>query len=123
MEWTQDAVLKLIDAWIEFPCLYNTQDKLYSNKHARYDALCKLAEIIKSNVPQATAEDVKIKINYLRGQYVNALAKIKGTTKSGAGTDDVCEPSTYWFARLGFLKKHLKRRKSSSNIENVIQTL
>ncbi|KAF5303250.1 hypothetical protein FQA39_LY09989 [Lamprigera yunnana] len=78
------------------PCLYFTKHKFYSNKHARrVDALIKITDDIKPNMPEITIEDVKKKLNNLRSQFAHENNKVIASRKSGIGTDDIYEPTIY----------------------------
>lgn len=48
INWTQEAVLFLIEEWKNHECLYDTKDKFYKNKHKRFDALNQIAENMKT---------------------------------------------------------------------------
>ncbi|KAF5290597.1 hypothetical protein FQA39_LY14663 [Lamprigera yunnana] len=45
-------------------CLYDTKHKFYSNKHARADALIKITDDIKPNIPEITVEDIASTSSY-----------------------------------------------------------
>lgn len=56
---------------------------------------------------------------YFRSQYNHEIEKVQKSQRSGAGTDDVFDSSTYWFEKMNFLKTFIKPRKGKSNVENV----
>ncbi|XP_036323688.1 uncharacterized protein LOC118737351 isoform X1 [Rhagoletis pomonella] len=114
LQWSKEAVLHLIELWESYECLYNPSHKFYHNKHARYQALNELAESLNRFVPGIGPFEVKLKINYLRGQYTREVGKCN-TNKSGAGTDEAYVPNAFWFKNLGFLTKFLKVRKGENN--------
>ncbi|KAF5284953.1 hypothetical protein FQA39_LY16908 [Lamprigera yunnana] len=57
--WTTESVKILINS---YEMQYDTKHQFYSNKHARADALIKLTDDIKPNMPEITIEDAKKKI-------------------------------------------------------------
>ncbi|XP_073824565.1 uncharacterized protein isoform X2 [Musca autumnalis] len=103
VEWSKEAIMELISSWQTYECLYNPKNKLYHNKHSRYAAL------------NAIADNLKNKMQYLRGQYTRELSKSK-EIKSGYGTDDIYVPNAYWFQELHFLQDFVKVRKGTCNI-------
>lgn len=60
VEWEKAAVLKLINLWQDYPCLYNPRDIRYHNKHARNDALQKMSLNLQEDMPGLKLNDVKV---------------------------------------------------------------
>ncbi|KAL1493557.1 hypothetical protein ABEB36_009261 [Hypothenemus hampei] len=90
--------MTLIENYETHPCLYNPKHKFYSNKHARNEALQKITEAVAAKNSNFTVEDIK-------------------NLKSGIGSDEVYEPSVWWYEKLFFLVPHVKNRKSKSTLD------
>jgi hypothetical protein len=75
----------------------------------------KLIEEFKIEI---SSDEVKKKIANLRSQFNHELAKVKEVLHSGMGTDEMSEPSIWWFHKLSFLKQFIKSRKGKSNLEH-----
>lgn len=96
--------LELIGVYQGLPELWKVKTKDYSDrdkKDAAYDTL-----LIKYNewYPEATKDDLKKKLNSMRTCFRRELKKLSDSQKSGAGADDVYEPSLWYFDALIFLK-------------------
>ncbi|KAF5276655.1 hypothetical protein FQA39_LY06459 [Lamprigera yunnana] len=98
-------------------CLYDTKHKFYSNKHAQADALIKITDDIKPNMSEITIEDVKKKLNNLRSQFAYENNKVIASRKSRISTDDIYEPTIWWYGKLLFLLPHVKEHESSQQKE------
>lgn len=66
------------------------------------DKLCIIYNKIKSGASRA---DVRRKINTLRSNYRKGLKKIVASKRSGAGTEEVYQPTSWVFHALKFLHK------------------
>lgn len=82
----------------------------------RQAALEAIAEGMKDLRPEATPEHVKTKLSNLRTQYVDALAKMKGSRVSGCSSDSVAMPTLWCFRELNFLEPHIIHTKGRSNL-------
>ncbi|KAF5289305.1 hypothetical protein FQA39_LY15143 [Lamprigera yunnana] len=91
------------------------------NKHARADALIKITDDIKPNTPEIAIEDAKKKLNNLRSQFAHENNKVIASRKSGIGTDDIYEPTIWWYEKLLFLLPYVKVRKGKSNFDESSQ--
>ncbi|XP_017084574.2 uncharacterized protein LOC108116938 [Drosophila eugracilis] len=85
------------------PAVWNAKCEAYKNKNLRNKAWEVLLEKYKEIDERATIDEVKKKVNSLRASYRREIRKIKRSEKSGAGTDDVYQPSLWYFSDLSFL--------------------
>lgn len=97
--------------WCEFleiykglPALWRIKSDEYSNRVMKASAYEHLIEKLKEIFPQANREMVTKKINTLRTAYRKELKKLKESQKSGAGADEVYEPTLWYFDKLSFLE-------------------
>ncbi|XP_063919698.1 uncharacterized protein LOC135134795 [Zophobas morio] len=118
-EWTKSTMEKFIIQFEKYPCLYDVKHQFYKNKHARAEAYNKIVETLKKENEglKVTVEEAKKKITNLRSQYNHELNKIRASTHSGMGTDEIYEPTVWWFEKLQFLEQFIKPRKGKSSID------
>ncbi|KAF5277389.1 hypothetical protein FQA39_LY06202 [Lamprigera yunnana] len=120
-EWIKKSVKILINSYEMHACLYDTKHKFYSNKHSRADALIKITDDIKPNMLEITIEDAKKKLNNLRSQFAHENNKVIASRKSAIGTDDIYEPTIWWYEKLLLLLPYVKVRKGKSNFDESSQ--
>lgn len=89
--WINAAVECLINAYKMQPNLYVVKHPNYHNKHLRGIAVDKVVEEVKQFRPGTTKKEVGAKFHALRNNFNNENNKVKETTKSGAGTDEVSQ--------------------------------
>jgi len=88
-KWTNEAILTLIEAYKEEPCLYAVNTPNYHNKHMRSKALknvCAAVSMLRSGI---TESECATKFHNVRSQFNIENKKIKLSMKSGTGTNDV----------------------------------
>ncbi|KAK9719369.1 Alcohol dehydrogenase transcription factor Myb/SANT-like [Popillia japonica] len=120
-ESEREVLRNFIEQYENFPELWNASHPHYMNKNKRNLALEKMLESYKAIKPNATREDVRKKINSLRTNYRKEVKKIIKSKRSGIGTDNVYEPSSWVFHCLKFLKV-TETPASVSISDNVNQT-
>ncbi|KAF5305331.1 hypothetical protein FQR65_LT18734 [Abscondita terminalis] len=123
-EWSKPLTTMLITTLEGFPCLYDCKHKFYSNHHARVQALIEIRRRLMEAHPSITIEsdDIKRKITNLRSQLTAEIRKNKKSQKSGVGTEEIYEPTIWWFSHIQYLIPYLRTRSSESNLsqkENV----
>lgn len=96
---------QFIELYETLPELWDPTNPLYMKKNKRNLALDKLLVIFNKMKPNATRDDVRKKINTLRSNYRKELKKMLALKRSGSGTEDIYEPSSWVFYALQFLKK------------------
>jgi len=87
-EWSNNRVLALIEDIKEYPCLWNPKNEEYKNKNKKLDCLKCLS--VKY---QCSPDNVKKKLTNLLQAYRACRRKIKYSTKSGIGGNDVYKPT------------------------------
>src|SRR5580765_6377668 len=83
-EWTNNRALALLEDIREYTCLWDPKDKDYKSKTKKFDCIKSLS--VKY---QCTPDDIKKKWTNLLQAYRSCRRKIKSTTKSGVGRDEV----------------------------------
>jgi len=89
--WTNNRVIELIEDIKEHRVLWDPKDVYYKSKTKKFDCFKNLS--IKY---QCTVDEIKKKWTNLLQVYRSCRRKIKCTSKSGAGRDEVYKP--LWFA-------------------------
>ena len=99
--WPKTA--QLIEAFRQFPCLWDVKNSSYKDRNLKWDALSKIPDIMQEHLRNVTIDQINKKWGILRGQHRRELKRNKGSTKSGAGTEDVHKPKLWCFAAMSFL--------------------
>ncbi|XP_038207419.1 uncharacterized protein LOC119829107 [Zerene cesonia] len=97
-KWIEDTTYKFVQEYLKHECFYNYKAPKYKIKGARDTALLRISEAM--NIPGFGSKEVYTKIRNLKSTYAQEAKKIKQSTKSGAGTDDVYIPQIKWFKLL-----------------------
>jgi Alcohol dehydrogenase transcription factor Myb/SANT-like. len=111
MEWSEDLVLQLIEAYRERPVLWDVGHKLFKIKTKRNDVWEELATIFNTD-----RYEVKKKINSLLASFRRERRKVMCTT-SGIGADEVSQSKWFAFKSLLFLMDKNKLRQSQCTDE------
>ena len=119
--WTKEETTTLIDALKEFPCLYNVKSGDYKNRSLRDDAMKQIWEKVKCLNERMTMEDIRKKINTLKGQFRKEIRALTLSKKSGCG-EDVYTPKLWCFNLLFFLKDNAEVRDSSSSLDVLVSS-
>jgi len=110
MEWSEDLVLQLIEAYRERPVLWDVGYKLFKIKAKRNDVWEELGTIFNTE-----RYVVKKKINSLLASFRRECRKVKCT--SGTGADEVSQSKWFAFKSLLFLMDKNKLRQSQCTDE------
>lgn len=97
MEWCNDSVLQLINAYRIRPVLWNSSDPYYKNKNKKEDAWGEIADMMKTD-----SAEIKKKIQSLLASFRREKQKLK--TTSGMGAEEVYDTKWFAFKSLLFLK-------------------
>ncbi|GFO46407.1 hypothetical protein PoB_007291200 [Plakobranchus ocellatus] len=92
-------ILEVIEMYHGFPGLWKVKSKEYSDREKKEAAYDTLLLKYKEWYTEATKDDLKKKLNVMRTSFRRELKKLNDSQKSGAGADDVYEPSLWFFAR------------------------
>ncbi|KAE9525968.1 hypothetical protein AGLY_013910 [Aphis glycines] len=111
--------------WLEFIALYQTfpelwkvKSEVYKNRIKKDAAYEKLVEKMKEIDPKANRDLVRAKINSLRTSYRRELKKVKSSQKSGAGADDIYEPSLWYYYEIDFLRDQDTQLQGTSTLDS-----
>jgi len=101
---------KIVDAIVEYPCLWNTHLRCYKDINKKEQAWKELQQYL-----QTPMETIKRKWAKLRQNYRKCLQRRELKTRSGAGLSKL--PTCKSFEQLHFLKDILMDKPSYGNIE------
>jgi hypothetical protein len=96
-----------IELWREKPCLYDVSCKSYSNKNEKRKATEEIAEKMSISADSVTKELVSLRTQYAR--LIKALP-------SGSNCVAKTSHQKCLVEKLDFLKQHVRKRDSTSNI-------
>ncbi|XP_026497483.2 uncharacterized protein LOC113401686 [Vanessa tameamea] len=114
--FSDSQMLKLVEIYRDYECLWNVTSALYKNHDARQSAYKQIAE--KLNISGISDKDIPKKIKNLRSSYYQELKKIEKSTRSESDRDSVYKPKVSWFSIAdGFLRALKNKEKTFSNID------
>ncbi|XP_050548015.1 uncharacterized protein LOC126909621 [Daktulosphaira vitifoliae] len=117
-ECREQQLRDFVSKYKDLKCLWDIRCKDYSNRDKKKDAYSELLVVYKLIKPDASIDDVKKKINTLRSNFRKELKKIHESKRSGAGADDIYQPSSWLFEELAFLADLEKPVDSTSSIND-----
>ncbi|KAK5648116.1 hypothetical protein RI129_003008 [Pyrocoelia pectoralis] len=113
-------ILECIEVYHSLPALRNIKSKDYSNRIKKNEQYNNLLRKYREYYPDADKAQLVKKFNSLRTNFRKELKRIKDSEKSGAGTDDIIEPTLWYFEEMKFLVGQEEPSTSQSTIQ--IQT-
>lgn len=75
-ELEKSVIIEFIESWKEFRCLWDLEDKCYSNRDKRNECYKSLLDILKKLVPEASLATVRKKIENMRSAYKREARKV-----------------------------------------------
>lgn len=96
-KWSDIRALQFLDIYEKHECLWNPRIEEYKNKSARnaaFDAM--LAEL---QIPDLTANDIKLKIKSIRTTYKRELSTVLKAEANRTKDGPVYKPKLFWFHR------------------------
>ncbi|KAL4711233.1 hypothetical protein ACJJTC_019074 [Scirpophaga incertulas] len=99
----RDILIKLLELYKDFPCLWDLSHKDYANRDARNQAYLIMLNVFKKNDSAATLKTLKTKLDNMRTSYKRERKKVEASKTSGAGNDEVHLPSLWYYEHLSFL--------------------
>lgn len=112
----REFIVECIQLYRELPCLWNVKSKQYHDRDKKNTAYETLLSKYKEMFPQANKDDVKKKFNSLRTNYRKELKKHLQSMKSGCGTDDIYQPTLWYYNEMAFLQDQESASDSQSSI-------
>lgn len=100
----REFITLLIELYRDCPELWKVKSKDYFNRNKKSAALEKIVGALKVLKPDFTVKLLKAKINVLRTNFNREFNAIKGKEVSGTSTDDIPQPSLWYYHDLFFIK-------------------
>ena len=107
-----------IEVYREHPVLWNIKSEDYSNRRMKEEAYGVLVNKFKEKYPTWGREEVKKKINSFRTNFRKEFKKVLDSEKSGAGSEEIYEPTLWYYDDLLFLIDQKKPSESRSSIQS-----
>ncbi|KAF9405180.1 hypothetical protein HW555_013971 [Spodoptera exigua] len=106
--WNNETELAFIDCYRAEPVLWDINLKDYKNKLKQHDAWMRV-----STVMEIPIEELKKKKDSLMSSYRSYKGKVKKSIQSGAGADDIYQPTWFAFEAMNaFLGDNLTCKKT-----------
>lgn len=102
-EGERKFILECIELYRTLPALWNIKSKEYSNRIKKKEQYDQLLQKYKEKYPDADKQQLVKKFNSLRTNFRKELKRIRDSEKSGAGADDIVEPTLWYFEDMKFL--------------------
>ncbi|CAH1987818.1 unnamed protein product [Acanthoscelides obtectus] len=99
----------------ELPSLWNIKSKQYSNRKEKAKAYEKLISYCKTVDKNASMDMVKKKINNIRSAFRKEHKKVLKSKRSGSSTEELYEPTLWYYKLLLFTASQEEPRMSVSN--------
>lgn len=96
-------LLEVIEVYRSLPALWDHGSKDYSNRTKKNEQYEELLKKYQEKYPEADRKALVKKINSLRTNFRKELRRIKNSERSGAGADEVVEPTLWYFDEMKFL--------------------
>ncbi|XP_055915537.1 uncharacterized protein LOC129948524 [Eupeodes corollae] len=101
--WTKEQTKSLIEAFGDYPNLYNAKHGLYTNRIERDKSFQDLFQRIKVDKPNVTIREIKLKLRTIKSQYCKEKSLVVRSKRSGAGIEEVYVPKLWCFDQLHYL--------------------
>lgn len=90
MALPSEFIIKFLEAYETYPCLWDVHSSLYKNRVCRYEAY---QEVALMRLDGFGVGDVKAKCRSIRNAYAVEIGKINRTKHSGMGEEETYKPS------------------------------
>ncbi|XP_047505781.1 uncharacterized protein LOC125050180 isoform X1 [Pieris napi] len=114
----REFIVECIQLYRELSSLWNVKSKEYHDRDKKKADYETLLSKYKEMFPEASKDDVKKKFNSLRTNYRKELKKHLQSMKSGSGTDDIYQPTLWYFNEMFFLQD----QETASDLQSSMDT-
>lgn len=106
-----------LEAYEQYPCLWNHKLPSYKDRNKRDEALRKIVEVMSEVVCDFDVNTAKAKIRSIRNAYLLEHHKVLKSYKSGMSTDALYKPTVGWYHVADrFLKGIVETRETKNNM-------
>ncbi|KAL4717001.1 hypothetical protein ACJJTC_001862 [Scirpophaga incertulas] len=114
--YSKEFLTQLIDLYKSLPALWKIKSKEYSDRNKKNEAYHLMIEKLKER------HGNKKKNNSLRSSRRKEKKKVKDSLKSGTSTDDVYQPSLWYYELLDFVDDQETARDPISNFVDSVES-
>ncbi|XP_017490787.1 PREDICTED: uncharacterized protein LOC108378981 [Rhagoletis zephyria] len=111
MDWRHTEILKLLDSYRQYECLWNTQSPDYKQQEMRKGSWIALSKEFGKKV-----DDIKKKIKHLRTCYMAEKKKVESRTDSNG--DPIYESHLYYYKQMSFLDPVIIKKPPQPTMSN-----
>ncbi|KAF5297970.1 hypothetical protein FQA39_LY19231 [Lamprigera yunnana] len=115
MEWSQEVVFEFLDAYENEPVIWQPGHPQHKNRHCVNDAWLKIKNKLSI---QCTIADSKKKKELLMASFRPLCRKVKASSKTGSGSEDVYKPTWFAFERMERFLHGVSVARGTYNSEN-----
>lgn len=111
-----------IEIYRQLPSLWNIKSKNYSNRNEKAKGYQKLIDYYKTVDQEANIDKVKKKINNIRSAFRKEHKKVLKSRRSGSASDDIYEPTLWYYNILLFTASQEEPRDTISNEDEFLES-
>lgn len=119
-ESERDFIILLITLYRDSPELWKVKSKDYFNQAKKQMAMKKIVDALISFKQDFTVEKLKKKINSLRTNFNKDYKAIESAKRSGASTDDIPKPKSWYYEDMMFIKDQLEIAETDSSEVSIL---
>lgn len=118
MDWSNDLTLEFLFLYEREEAIWNTASTQHKNKKEVHDAWLRIKEELKDGT--ISIADLKKKKENLMSTYRKVKTKIKDSTRTGSGSDDIYRPEWPFYRTMAnFLDDIYKPRNTTVLVSTV----
>ncbi|XP_014242661.1 uncharacterized protein LOC106662812 [Cimex lectularius] len=117
IKWSESVMLKFLELYEKYDCLWNHRLEEYKNKNVRANALASF--VGEMGIAGLTVADLKNKIKTVRTMYKKENSLIYKSKKSGASPEELYVPKLFWYKRADMFLNGVTTSKDTSSNLNV----
>ncbi|VEN50461.1 unnamed protein product [Callosobruchus maculatus] len=119
MSWTREQVTVLLEEYRKWPNLYKVKSVNYKNRNKRREALDSIVDAVKTVKSDVTSADIQSKFQALKQNAQRERKKCIESQRSGAGTDEIVEPSLWYFNLIQFVFDDMDPRPAVDSLQDI----
>lgn len=121
MDWSNEVVLEFLDLYENEPVIWCTKHPEHKNRNAINDAWKRIEDTISV---ECSIKDLKKKKESLMSTFRPLLNKVKASSGTGSGSDEVLKPTWFAYEKMAsFLQGICKPRNTQNTEVSISKTL
>ena len=102
--WNKEQTLQFPDYLRETPPLWDVKHVDHRNRVVIHDSYQKIVDLLRPDTPDISIDAIKKKFLTITSQVNAEWYKLRESTRSGAGAEDVYVPKLWFFEEAKFMK-------------------